>query len=182
LVPDFTDTTDGVPFVRVGDLSSGIEAADLPRITPALSAQYRRTVLRGGEILLGVVGYMGIVRIAPPEWSGANVARAVAVLRPLDDVPSELLRLWLCSRPFRDQAAQATDGDTAQPTLGMGQLANFEVALPPRNSWSGLASVLCAAEAVRNEMLAELTKQCNLLTERRHGVITSAVTGQLAVA
>jgi type I restriction enzyme S subunit len=83
-----------VLFVRGGDIAGGRVLMDqLRTIRRDVSQQYRRTVLRGGEILVSLVGNPGQIAIAPPALAGANIAlpplaeqKAIAaVLGALDD-------------------------------------------------------------------------------------------------
>src|SRR5579863_8322583 len=50
----------GVPIVRVNNIRNGrIDTADHLRIDPAIEAKNSRTRLRGGEVLLSLVGTLG---------------------------------------------------------------------------------------------------------------------------
>ena len=90
LVPG-PDTPNGVPFVRLQDLALH-NPPEKPNksIESTVEEQYQRTRLFGGEILLGVVGSIGKLGIAPASWAGANIARAVC--RIADSPPS---RSWI---------------------------------------------------------------------------------------
>lgn len=55
----------------------------MKRIAPALSAEYSRTILKGGEVLVNVRGTLGGVAVVSPEMAGWNVSREVAVV-PVD--------------------------------------------------------------------------------------------------
>ena len=51
---------DGVPIVRVSDVRDGHIAVDDPlRVSPSIEAAYSRTRLKGGELLLTLVGTVG---------------------------------------------------------------------------------------------------------------------------
>ena len=68
----------GVAIVRPVDLKSRyIKKSTLKRIDPEISDKFQRTVLKGGELLLSVRGSVGVVSIALPELSGANVTRGI---------------------------------------------------------------------------------------------------------
>lgn len=72
----------GVRFVRGGDVFNGrINVDGLRTISHELSAQYKRTLLRGGELLISLVGNPGEVAIAPPSLAGSNIARQVGLIR-----------------------------------------------------------------------------------------------------
>lgn len=176
LVPQYVDedSTEAVPFIRVGDFSSGFCNHPERWISGPQSMEYKRTILQPEDVLLGVVGRMGSAAVAP-EWAiGSNVARAVGVLRPKSGVASALLAAWFSSSHFLIQAAHATAGDTVQPTLGMRDLSGFEIRWP-------------RAEALPNSMhkvdslIAKSGQVIETLLEYRSALITDAVTGKIDV-
>ncbi len=68
----------GLPVVRPTDLTTSVIAlSGLKRIDPKLADSYRRTTLRGGELLLCVRGSTGVVSVTAPELAGANVTRGI---------------------------------------------------------------------------------------------------------
>lgn len=141
LVPG-PDIPDGIPFVRVQDLDVK-HPAELPgkRISPHVNAQYSRTRLNGGEVLIGVVGSIGKLGIAPRSWRGANIARAVCRIVPSPEVDARYLAAVLasdrCQRQFRDMTRTL-----AQPTLNIGQLAETVIPLPPINEQQQIVAAL----------------------------------------
>ena len=178
LVPTYVDDAEGVPFVRVGDLLNLSPERPMLAIAPKQSEEYSRTRIVGGEVLLGVVGKMGQAVLAPQWLAGANVARAVAVLRCKDPSVAPLLCAWLRSDNFLHQAELATSGDSIQPTLGMKDLARFDINLPTDpNAAADLASRLAKIDT----LIAETERFIELSRERRSALITAAVTGQVDV-
>jgi type I restriction enzyme, S subunit len=130
LVPG-PDVEDGVPFVRAQDLSlTGHAPRPNKTISSEIEAQYARTRLKGGEILLCVVGSIGKLGIAPASWAGANIARAVARIAPVDAISSEYLLLAMRSDKIQDYFTEATR-TLAQPTLNVGLIEVLPVPLPP---------------------------------------------------
>src|SRR5450759_4377560 len=66
---------DGVLFIRGGDIAGGrVLTEQLRTITHEVSRQYQRTLLRGGEIVVSLVGNPGQVAIVPDTLNGANIA------------------------------------------------------------------------------------------------------------
>lgn len=119
LVPG-PDVDDGVPFVRAQDLSlTGHTPRPNKTILPAIEARYARTRLRGGEILLCVVGSIGKLGIAPSSWAGANIARAVARIAPVEGISTAYLLLAMQSDLIQGYFKEATR-TLAQPTLNVG--------------------------------------------------------------
>ena len=69
----------GKPLIRVNNFrDTRIDLSDVMYIAPEIEAKYSRTRLRGGEVLLTIVGSVGQVAVVPPQCAGFNVARAVA--------------------------------------------------------------------------------------------------------
>ncbi|WP_157519153.1 restriction endonuclease subunit S [Modestobacter sp. Leaf380] len=181
LVPVFEEA--GVPFCRVGSLTD-LDNGFLPEvfISSAQSLEYRRTQVEPGDVLTSVVGSLGVSAIVPDHAKGVNVARAVARLQPARGVPSWFLRGYLSTRSFRDSAALATGGGTAQPTLNMGDLVKFAVG--NATDVDMMRNVAFAAESLSRQQAAGLSaigRSARLLEERKQALITAAVTGQFDV-
>ncbi len=130
LVPG-PDTPDGVPFVRLADLSLHSPAAKPEKsISADVDAQFARTRLEGGEILLGVVGSVGKLGVAPDSWKGANIARAICRVVPTSLVDRRYVLNLLQSEFMKIRFI----GDTrtlAQPTLNVGLIRECPTPLPP---------------------------------------------------
>src|SRR5262245_13491306 len=63
----------GVPIVRVNNVKSGsIATDDVLRVTRGVEEKYARTRLRGGEVLLTLVGTLGECAVVPDSLSGWN--------------------------------------------------------------------------------------------------------------
>ena len=80
--PGDHDDVAGIRFIRGGDLQNGsVNIAALRTITKEVSAPYKRTLLKGGELLVSLVGmYLGEAAIAPMSLRGANIARQVGLV------------------------------------------------------------------------------------------------------
>jgi type I restriction enzyme S subunit len=130
LVPG-DDVPNGVPFVRAQDLAlDGHPSKPGKSISPDVERACSRTRLLGGEILICVVGSIGKLGIAPAEWAGANIARAVARIAPISDSMKGYLLLVLRSSLAQSFFLEATR-TLAQPTLNIGLLEEIPIPLPP---------------------------------------------------
>jgi type I restriction enzyme S subunit len=182
LVPRFVDGG-GVPFIRVSDLNDlESRAGDLVQIDAALSAEYSRTIVRNGDLLIAVVGSCGLAALVPESAEGANLARAVARIQVREGVDAHLLWCWTQTLDFSRQVALSTGSDTAQPTLNVGDLSNFTLSLPESGAESRRASQACR-EIIdwRDRALAMTASHLDLLRERKQALVTAAITGQLDV-
>jgi type I restriction enzyme, S subunit len=89
-----------VLFVRGGDLAGGrVLGNQLRTITRAVSDQYQRTLLRGGELLICLVGQPGQVAVAPSSLAGANIARQVGLIRLRSSIDAQFIREALSNKP-----------------------------------------------------------------------------------
>jgi type I restriction enzyme S subunit len=130
LVPG-PEVAQGVPFVRIQDLSvSAPPSRPAKSIAAHIASQYSRTTLRGGEILLGVVGSIGKVGVAPATWAGAAIARAVCRIMSHPEVDGRYLAWAIQSRVLQDFFLESTR-TLAQPTLNVGMIRAAPVPLPP---------------------------------------------------
>src|SRR5262245_56438370 len=68
---------DGVPIVRVDDIRNRRLCSTAPlRVSKEIELKYKRTRLRGEEVLLTLVGaYLGQSAVVPSEYAGWNTAR-----------------------------------------------------------------------------------------------------------
>ncbi|HEX4414827.1 MAG TPA: restriction endonuclease subunit S, partial [Lacipirellulaceae bacterium] len=156
LVPG-PDQPDGVPFVRIADLSV-TDPSPLPEkaIDPAVDSQYPRTRLKGGEILMGVVGSIGKLGVAPASWAGANIARAICRI-----VPSTLLDksyvLWLLQSKFMQDSFSGDTRTLAQPTLNIGLIRLAATPVPPvaeqRRIAAKLDELIALCEILRTRLV-----------------------------
>ena len=81
------DVPGGVPLVRVGDLVAGrVSHEHVKRISPDIEDKYRRSRLRGDEVLISCVGSTGVVATAAEAEEGWNIARAIARVPLREDV------------------------------------------------------------------------------------------------
>lgn len=71
----------GVPTLRSSDVRwLGIHTVNVKMIEPSIAADFSRTFLEGGEILVTVRGTLGGVGVAAPAMKGFNISREVAMI------------------------------------------------------------------------------------------------------
>lgn len=125
------DDDEGVALVRAGDLKDGRVNVDaLRRIPRDVDAAYKRSRLRGGELLVTVVGAgIGEVGLAQAECSGFNIARAVAKI-PVREFDARYVFLWMSTGTAMGWMKNQSR-EVARPTLNLEQLRQLPVPLPP---------------------------------------------------
>lgn len=145
IVQPGVDSPSGVPIVRVKDIRSGrIDQRSPLRVRPQLSDRYRRTLLEGGELLVSIVGTVGESAVVPKEMAGWNVARAVAVVRPLG-VSADWIRLCLETSAVKHALAGVLN-TTVQSTLNLADLKRLAIPVPPPAEREAIVEVLGALD------------------------------------
>jgi len=185
LVPRFVERGQGVRMLRIMNLTERGEIVtdEAAHIEVALSEEYQRTIVRSGDLILSVVGTMGRSAVVGEEATGSNLNRPMARLQPHPEIPSRLLWHWTKSPQFMDLARLATGWGTAQPTLNLGDLANFRVGLPSdKREWPTLLSELEEGAQTLYACEDEIRHQTLLLNEHKQSMVTAAVTGGVAAA
>lgn len=131
IVQPGSQTSNGVPIIRVNNFrDTRIDVSDVMQVAPEIAAKYERTRLKGGEVLLTVVGSVGQVAVAPSTVAGYNVARAVAVIHPMPHVSAEWIALCLRS-PFSQHLLGSRANTTVQTTINLKDLRALPIPLPP---------------------------------------------------
>lgn len=172
LVPG-PDVVDGIPFVRIADLDLVAPPAKPEKsISPEVDSQFERTRIRGGEILMGVVGSVGKLGIAPDTWAGANIARAICRIVPCDYVSRSYI-LWLLQSDLMRKQFLGDTRTLAQPTLNVGLIRSASTPLPPLPEQHRIVAKVDQLMALCDQLKARLTQ-----ARQVHEQLTTALVEQ----
>lgn len=133
----------GITLIRGGDIANGRIATELRRITEEISQPYRRTLLKGGELVMSLVGNPGSVAIVPEVLRGANLARQAALIALLPNVDARYVMYWFMSPDAKQRLAAITKG-AVQQVINLADLKRVEVPCPPLETQRRIASILGA--------------------------------------
>jgi type I restriction enzyme, S subunit len=152
---------DGTPILRVANLTAaGLQLSDVMRIAPAIEARYSRSRLRGGEVLITLVGSVGQVAVVPPGLAGWNVARAVGVVPLRPEIPAQWVA-WCLRAPQARRYLEDRLNTTVQSTLNLRDLGGVEIPMPPSRTIRAITSILGALDDKidSNRRLARLLEE-----------------------
>lgn len=127
------DIPGGVPVFRPVDISQGHvpHRAELKRTSAEISQQYKRTVLKGNELLITVRGSIGETFQITDEFSGCNVARNIVPLEANSEILDQgFLKIVLDSPAFQRKLASLTKG-VALKGINMNEFKMCPIILPP---------------------------------------------------
>ena len=132
----------GVPIARVNNIKNGrLDPEDVLRISPEIEAKYTRTRLRGGEVLLTLVGSLGECAVVSTDLVGWNVARAVGVIPVRPEYDPRWIALCLRSATLQHfMNIWATT--TVQATLNLRDVAKLPVPIPPPGVRESIVEIL----------------------------------------
>ena len=137
---------DGVPLVRIVDIVNEQVGLDgLYRISATLDAEFQRSKLQGGEVLVSIQGTIGRVAVAPQELSGANISRTIARIAVNSFVTAEFLSQWLRS-PYGQKVLDESVLGTTRDSLNIGVLRRIRLAVPPVYEQRRIAEILDTAD------------------------------------
>lgn len=168
------DLANGVPFVRVGDINDGmVDFSDMKRIHPDIAAAYPRTYLKGGEVLLTLVGAIGRTAVAPNTLAGANVARAVGVLPISESVDPHWVEMWF-RNPAKIAEMTGKSHEVARKTLNLEDVRLAAVALPPRPEQTRIVAEVDRHLSIIREVEAEVDANLQRAQALRQAALAKA--------
>lgn len=141
---------------------------------------HQRTALRPGDVLIVQTGDIGQVAVVPEGFGAAN-CHALLIARADPDLVSGMyLGIYLQSRFGYNSLIRVATG-ALHPHLEFG-IRDVPVVVPPRSVQGEVVAAVLQRQQATDRAVAGLTRQINLLTERRRALITAAVTGELDIA
>lgn len=150
---------DGVPVLAIRDLLMPSQQS-AHRSSPKIEAQYRRSRVRPGDILISVKGTTGRIGIVPEDFTG-NISRDVARVRLRDDHDP---RYWL--HLLRSERAQQTlqlaAVGTTRQELSIGTLKTLQFPFPSRADQERIADVLTDVDELIQSLERVISKRGDL--------------------
>ncbi|HDX9293133.1 TPA: restriction endonuclease subunit S [Escherichia coli] len=121
----------GVPMIRVMDIGNWgeLNKTDIFKISQKLSIEFKRTIVEEGDIILSIMATIGRAAIVPDYLIGANVNRALAVIKLSDKVLPKYVLLQLLSPQFQATFVTKQMG-SAQKRINLADLRQFDIWVP----------------------------------------------------
>lgn len=159
------DEENGIPVIRPVDLTSTyVSLKGLKKVSPSISNNYRRTILRGDEILLCVRGTTGIVSLATEELKGCNVTRGIVPLY-FDSQNRWFIYYCFKSSGINNEIQKHTKGATLKQ-INIGELRRISFPIPPLHLQQQFAKQVEAIEKQKDLLRVQLKDAETLMAER----------------
>lgn len=122
----------GVPVFRPVDIVNRVPKLDeLKKTTEEISNKYKRTILKGREMLITVRANIADTCIVGEEFKGCNVGRGIVPIRTQEDIMVlEFLKYLMDSKHLNDDIKSKAKGITLIQ-LNMEDLREVELIIPP---------------------------------------------------
>ena len=122
---------DGVHVLRSSDVRHlRLDLEGVKRVSPDIAGDYRRTFLKGGEVLITVRGTLGGVVVAPVKCAGFNISREVAMLAMVEPAVAKIAAIFIGSTPLQRWLLQRAKG-IAYTGINIETLKQLPIPLPP---------------------------------------------------
>jgi type I restriction enzyme S subunit len=168
-----------IRFVRGGDLVDGkVRLTHLRTITRGVSDQYKRTLLRGGELLICLVGQPGQVGVAPAELAGANIARQVGLIRLSKKINAEFVRFFLQSAPGAE-ALGARESGSVQQVINLAELRQVAIPYPDLLEQVDIVAGLNSVDGETQRLARIYERKLAALEELKKSLLRQAFNGEL---
>ena len=176
--PDFAD---GVPIIKGGDVRGGrIDPDRLRRTDPEIDAQYARSRVRGGDLVIAIRGSVGELALVPHELTGANLTQDSARIAPRGCDPA-WLHAVLRTPTVQARMARMVVGATVRG-INISDLRRIVVPVPESIEEQRVCADL-AGDVDRRaaSFAAAIAQSTDRLAEYKQSLITAAVTGEFDV-
>ena len=126
------DQDEGVPVFRPVDIVNRTpKLEELKKTTEEISNKYKRTILKGREMLITVRANIADTCIVGEEFKGCNVGRGIVPIRTQEDIMVlEFLKHLIDSKHLNDDIKSKAKGITLIQ-LNMEDLREVELIIPP---------------------------------------------------
>ncbi len=175
-----TEIPAGVPCLRTSNVRwLRIDTDGMKRILPSLSDEFRRTVLRGGEVLVNVRGTLGGVCVAAPEMAGWNVSREVAVV-PADAtrIDPQFLAYWIGTQRSQTWLGGVKKG-AAYVGINIEDLRLLPTPLPPMREQKRILAALDTVRAEGQHLASLYQQKLAALDALKKSLLHQAFSGRL---
>lgn len=172
----------GVPLVEAGDAMRGpIEMNRLRRTSPETEAEYRRSRLQPGDLVMAIRGSVGGVQVMPSFDGLCNVTRdAARISLRRDKFDPAFVRQVIRTRRTQEWLRLRVGG-AAVTGINIADLRRVPVPALPFQHQQLISRQLDEDEADATASLKQLRQARALLEERKRALITACVTGEFDI-
>lgn len=175
------DDENGVKVLRCSDVyPGGVSLNNVRTVTQKVANEYRRTLLKGGEVIIAVRGSLGGCAVVTPDLIGYNVAREVAVIPLSRGIFNKYVMYYLLSDMFNNYRDSHLLG-SVYVGLNIELLSACSIAEPPYNEQVEIVEYLDKKCVALDNLIAKKTALLTELETYKKSLIYEYVTGKKEV-
>ncbi len=175
------DDENGIRVIRCSDVREGVIVPENIRtVTKKVSDEYKRTLLRGGEVLVNVRGTLGGCAVVPEEMKGYNIAREVAKIALDSSMNSKYVMYYLLSSCFEDYRTRFLSG-SVYVGLNIEMLSSCTVIMPSFEEQQEIVEYLDKRTNEIDSLIAKKEQFLMELENYKKSLIYEYVTGKKEV-
>jgi type I restriction enzyme S subunit len=162
-------------MIRVNDLrETYVPLKNLMKVNPDIENNYVRSRICDGDLLISVIGSIGLVSIVPKFTGIVNISRNIARISPIEQCSVEYLLYLLKNEKIGFEIIKNSKGGNQQQ-LSLSKLREIKIPLPPLSLQQQFAHIVESVERIREQQVAS-GRQIEGLCE---GLMQRAFAGEL---
>ena len=175
-LPEDSDPSREMVYVDIGGVDNLGRIVEREELTFASAPSRARRIVREGDVIISTVRtYLrAIASVSNPE-PGMVVSTGFAVVRPRDGLAPDYAAYALRAPYFVERVVANSKG-ASYPAMNEGEMATYELALPPEREQPTIAAFLNRKTAKIDALVAKKEQLIALLQERRMAFVTGTVT------
>ena len=178
LVPDNATREGGVPMIKIQDINQGkIQTEKLSYISRTLHDRYAKTEVKTGDLLISLIGSIGVTARVPDVLEGANVSRQFAVIRTSSPGISDYLHCFLRGGVAQEKISFLSQGN-AQKALNLDSLRGLEVPLKSNAEMDRIVRICQALDLT----IESISKRIDKAEKIRLSVASDLLSGRKRVS
>jgi type I restriction enzyme S subunit len=177
--PTYID--DGVPFLRVTDITGGSPDLDDVKRIPEVEHRElcRRCQPKKGDLLLSKNGTIGVPKVVTWDWD-FSIFVSLCLIKMRPEMLAKFAAYVFESSTIKIQIDEGAKQSTVT-NLHLEKIAAFRFPVPPIDEQEDIVARLNVATAGFDALIIEAECVITLIKERRSALIAAAVTGQIDV-
>lgn len=164
----------GVLMLRGGDIKDGRIGDEMPFVSRQKSEEYSRTILKRDDVVIALVGYPGEAAKIPARLEGANISRAVGLLRLNTKISPDFLVAYLNSAIGRRMVLAPSAG-SAQLVVNLAALNKLSFKLQSLPEQEAIDAIFGDINKELDTLETKLTKARQLKQGMMHNLLTGKI-------
>lgn len=165
----------GVPYVRPTEINvDTIQIGEIRRTSPEIASKYSRSILKGGDIILSIVGTIGKVAIVPLELEGGNITQSSVRIRPDSQKILVDYLAWVLRSPFATQQYDAVRLGTAVPRLNVAHVRELKIPVPSLSEQKRIVEEVEHRLSIVKKLEATVSTNLHRATRLRQSILKKA--------